>query len=746
MSFVNQLNLTTEEKKVYELLLSFGKLTIAEISNYAKLPYASVQQALVSLIEKKAAGLSEGHIKKYFARIPLDYLTETSEHISEQISNYLSETNEKISTFKTALQSKKSDIFGQIQGEITQFQTKIDQIIEEAKNTTGNSIENVTTEIKTKSAELSNNLQDAVEQTTTGISTLLKEHTTKTKESLSESQKDIDASITQLIEQNTQSVAEYQQKVQETIQEKGSLLENIIEPIEPTMQQIQNSFLAKTNEIISFLEQNIEISKLDVREYVKNQTDKYLGFSQNMIQKTEGTIESANNAISQNLQELSSKLDTIINTKSSAMLSQIQEVLAALGQKLTQIKDEMTQELTQQKNNTIIAMLNKIKDESAIKFTALQNDEQEQRNNIVSERDMFIQKLEAKHQQTMSNYKEIIEKTKTILQEKFTEFGNNIKTQFQEITAQLNELLAQQQEDQINLFEQFQQNLKETLINHNSELMNKFASINNELDELSTVEEAKLQENKEQSKQTIQTSLTQIVTTINSQLKDLLEKINELSDRVKEEGSQVLSKVEEVISRGLETEVIEITKYIEGTQQNITEEGKQLINITQHLKDEFQTIEGTTRDMPMPKIKTATIIGKEAIQQHIEEIVMRTKRRVTIVVPQVDYIPIAAISKLSTTIKVNIVFGKEIDLNDSRLKELTNVSANVEILAPRSLGAQEVTLYVGTERDNEEILIGSIDEATNEIVAVTSESTYFAEVLSKLILSDATRGKERVRL
>ena len=745
MSFVNQLNLTTEEKKVYELLLSFGKLTIAEISNYAKLPYASVQQALESLIEKKAAGLSEGHIKKYFARIPLDYLTETSEHISEQISKYLSETNEKITEFKTALQSKKTEIFNQIQAEVSQFQNKLEQIVQETKDTTGNSIKSVTTEIQNRSDELSSKLQTTVEQTTTEISTLLKEQSNKLKENLAESQNDIDTTIKLLIEQNDQTIAEYQQKIQDGIQQKGVLLKNIVEPVEPTIQEIQSAFIEKTDEIISLFEQNIDISKLDMRDYVKNQTDKYLVFSQNMVQKTEGTIETANNTISQNLQELSNKLDTIISTKSSAMLSQIQEVLAALGQKLTQIKEEMTQELTKQKDNTIIAMLNKIKDESAIKFTALQNDEQEQRNNIVSERDMFLQKLEAKHQQTLSSYKETIEKTKAIFQEKITEFSNNVHTQLQEITLQLNKLLEQQQEDQINLFKQFQETLKEKLTASGSELENKFTKINTDLEALLITGETKLQSNKDQSMQNIQEIMTQVIKTTNDQLEDLLKKLNELSNSVKDKGNQILLEVMETVSKGLENEIMEVTKYIEGTQQSITDEGKQLISITHQLKEEFQTIEGTTKDMPMPNIKTATIIGKEAIQQHIEEIVMRTKRRVTIVVPQIDYVPITAISKLSTAIKVNVVFGKEIDISDPRLKEITNVNANVEVLAPRSLGAQELTLYIGTERDNEEILIGSVDEATNEIVAITSESTYFAEVLSKLILSDATRGKERLR-
>lgn len=746
MSFINQLNLPDEEKRVYELLLAYGKLTVAEISQYANISYKNAESALASLVEKKAAGISEGYIKKYFARIPLEHLTSTSAQISEQIQKYLTETNEKVASFKTALESKKASIISKLQEDLTNYQNNLSQIAQQTTETAKNSINTTATNVQTAVKDFASKLESTIEQSTQTTLNALNNYQAQVKEKLQVSSQTIDSEVRSIVDQNIKTIETQQQKIEEAVKQKNEQLNTVTEPIDTTMNEILQTFEQQTDEVISIFKNSIDASELDIREYLKTQTDKYLAFSQEVIQNAGGTIDSTTNKVTQGIQELNNKLDNIINAKGSEMLNQIQETLNELGQKLAEIKDNMVKELIEQKNNTISLTINNIKEDSAANFTNLQNSEQQQKNNVISERDMFFQKIETKHQQTLSSYNEAIEKIKITVKDRFAQFSNSMKDQIQDIISQVHNLLSNQQTEQVNILKQFHEEVTAKLTESSRKLIENITQVSSEIESLVSSEDNKLQSEKEQVKQSLQKVINDLNITLSSQHDTLLNQINEVIDSIKRESDQILLRAKESIDSGLQSEIAEVVNYIDSAQQHIHEEGKQLLGVTLSLHDEFKTIEGTTKEMPIPQVKTATIIGKYAIQKHIEEIVKRTKRRVTVVVPSLDYIPVDIIKELSATTKVNLVLGKSIDVSDTILRELGNVQANVEVLAPRSIGMQEEALYIGAERDNEEILIGSVDEATNEIVAIASDSTYFSELLSKLILSDAMRGKEKIKL
>lgn len=111
LSFIEHLNLTEDEKKIYAFLLNFGNLTAIELANFAGKNFQTVINALNSLIEKGAVGETKGYIKKYFARIPLSYLGEKSSNISNQINENLTKatsslTNEKEKLTELATKTK----------------------------------------------------------------------------------------------------------------------------------------------------------------------------------------------------------------------------------------------------------------------------------------------------------------------------------------------------------------------------------------------------------------------------------------------------------------------------------------------------------------------------------------------------------------------------------------------------------------------------------------------------------------
>ncbi|MCK5305007.1 MAG: hypothetical protein KAJ72_07140, partial [Candidatus Heimdallarchaeota archaeon] len=92
MSFIERLELTQEEKQIYQLLLGCGQLTSFETAQFSSLHLSKVNVALDALIKKGAIGVSEGYINKYYVKIPLEYLAETSEKLSSEIKTNLTET------------------------------------------------------------------------------------------------------------------------------------------------------------------------------------------------------------------------------------------------------------------------------------------------------------------------------------------------------------------------------------------------------------------------------------------------------------------------------------------------------------------------------------------------------------------------------------------------------------------------------------------------------------------------------
>ena len=96
MSFVERLDLTPEEKQVYQLLLGCGQLTTYEIAQFSRLHYSNTKLALDGLLKKGAVGVSEGYLNKYYVKIPLEYLGETSDQLNANVRSNIDAAKEFI--------------------------------------------------------------------------------------------------------------------------------------------------------------------------------------------------------------------------------------------------------------------------------------------------------------------------------------------------------------------------------------------------------------------------------------------------------------------------------------------------------------------------------------------------------------------------------------------------------------------------------------------------------------------------
>jgi len=127
MSFIERLELTQEEKQVYQLLLGCGQLTAYEIAQFSNLHYSNVNQALNGLQNKGAVGVSEGYLKKYFVRIPLDFLGETSDQLSTNVKSNINAATAFIENKKQGFNEIRTNLVSQLDQSVTKKKEILDQ-------------------------------------------------------------------------------------------------------------------------------------------------------------------------------------------------------------------------------------------------------------------------------------------------------------------------------------------------------------------------------------------------------------------------------------------------------------------------------------------------------------------------------------------------------------------------------------------------------------------------------------------
>ena len=202
-----------------------------------------------------------------------------------------------------------------------------------------------------------------------------------------------------------------------------------------------------------------------------------------------------------------------------------------------------------------------------------------------------------------------------------------------------------------------------------------------------------------------------------------------------EEGKQMLAG-------SLNSEVEDSVKFIGDNNSKMSDTANYLLGMTLKLKNDFRTLEATSKETTIPPVQTTSIIGLEAVKENIARIVKDTKRGVTILSPLKEYIPLDAIKLLPTTAKVTLVTKLDENADSDWISSVKESQANVEIRKFRDTGTGvELPRFIGVERENEEVLIAAQDEATGEVVGILSRSTYFAKLVSYIVIADFARGR-----
>lgn len=742
MSFIERLQLTPEEKQIYQLLLGAGQLTAFEIAQFSKLHFSKVQLALDGLKTKGAVGISEGYITKYFVRIPLDYLAQTSDQLSgniktniDEASNYIQGKKSEFEQIRSNLTTKLSEDIstkkGELEQHISQSVGDIETLTQQQKNSIGQKL-NV---LKNKMDEV----RDTQQETTLAS---IKDFHINNIDSLNQAKTTTNTIVENIGRKNVETIDTSNAQIQHITNQTIEKFQSLTGSVRPQLDEINEAFSTNLNELIQLLQQNIDTTKMDVRGFNRTQVDKYVGFSEETARKTGETIDKISESVSGSLSELNSSLELLLNRKVEDLTLQVTEAINALNEKIEIIKANLMDEIAQQKNTAINNTLSQIKETMAMKYTNLQNSEQNQRNEAISERDIFMQKLEAHYNESINIYEQKIAEVKEDMTSKFAGFKNSLASQFEEVTTNL----INNTNTQISSFKDLSTHLNSAML---EELNVGSSRMKEKWNDLISKTENLIQESETNISQQYQELANLIETTSNSVLEELGSFVQQTMDSALKATNALISTSKtaldqgrEIITGSLNDEITASANFIESTERKFSDTANILISSTMKLKNDFRTLEATSREVEIPPVQTTSIIGLEAVLDHLARIVRDAKRSVTILAPRKEYIPIDAIKELPSTAKITIVTELDEQMDSDWINNVASAQANVEVRKFRGMGTGvELPKFIGVERENEEVLIAAEDEATKQVVGILSKSTYFAGLVSYIVIADYARGR-----
>ncbi len=742
MSFIERLELTQEEKQIYQLLLGCGQLTSFETAQFSSLHLSKVNVALDALINKGAIGVSEGYINKYYVKIPLEYLAETSEKLSSEIKTNLAETTSFIQSKNESFNQLRESLTRQFEENAEQKKTAIDSSLSASHSSFNALNQQQKQAVAEKSAALISNYNTLGEEKKAEFNATIKGYLDENVSNLNQAKTTLNTVVGNIKQQTEESVTVSNNQISQLSQDSINTIQSVSESLQPKLNELHQKYLSEVNELMQLIEQRINVSKLDVRAFNRTQSEKYLGYSSEITRNAEKNVDSVSEAVSTNLQGLGESLDLILNQRVEELSLNIQEAVNSLNEKIENIKTTLVSELQQQKNTTISATVSQIKESMALKYTDLQNNEQNQRNNLVSERDMFMQKLESHYNETIQSYNEKLSEVKVGATERFTSFNEEFSNKFNEISNSVIANLNSNVQSFRTLSDQLNSVFSDSFVAGSNQLKEKWSDLVGKTETLIQESETAITEHFQEVSNLVQTTTSSFKEELNSFLQQSLDSAVITVDQIANASKVNIEEGKQLLAGSLTSEVNDSVKFIGDNNRKMSDTANYLLSMTMKLKNDFRSLEATSKETTIPPVQTTSIIGLEAVKENIARIVKDTKRGVTILSPHKEYIPLEAVKSLPTTAKVTLVTKLDEDTDGAWISSALESQANVEIRRFRDTGTGvELPRFIGVERENEEVLIAAQDEATGEVVGILSKSTYFAKLVSYIVIADFARGR-----
>ncbi len=786
---LESLDLNLQESKIYIILLALGPLSLGEIIENAEFTLDDSIKSLEGLKKKGYIHEISGVATRYSALIPWnDLKTNTEKTLSQmealagQLDDYIAqklgvilgtmrEESQKITNGLKEAQSGVSQIEmkaeGDIEARIARFTLEVEQETNQTKGEILKTFESksgdhqgLITEIKErivqKNDEISigyqsknqnildgyqsglNEVQNKEDERNTVLTTKVEDlmsqsgeslnqgiqnvHTTmeKTGQSLYDSIDERNEKVVSHISVSTGGISETITKISDDSQLKvvsaiGSVNDKIQEQLTTNKQEATAAFRATGVEIKSKTgesTQNLQQTLNDTLIEAQNQLTEML---QNAQETLSQTVSDTRTQVETTIKEFSDSVKLNTDNDIQKIVINTESTLGGLAQDSQVTFDKSKEEIS--------TVLSEMKTETSQKTHEI-------KEIALMELEGIVKTLKAEVSSQLEGFKSTMEPQQNFLKEKLASFQS--------------EFLSSQTQS-INTFKDFMEEFKVAINAKHQELSD---LINKEKE--SVIENVnifiegmkdQIQDYDNEFRETLTQSAVTSSEKVILKTREFQEKMVAVVNEMSKSANDQLTATTELISSSIATELsileTELSDYASKFKE-LTLSNEEIFK--NHLFS-LEKLSSLVTDTKHPIVQTAPIVSKEATINYIRSIFSRMKSGITILMPNIDDIPVDLILASKTTQRINIVSIVDINTHKEFLKNVFQ-KPNVKVKSVDPQKFVGVEGYLAADRDGEEVLIG-IKEDQGGIVSIASESDAFISLMGKIVLGDYFLARSR---
>ncbi len=779
---LDSLDLNIQESKIYVTLLALGPLSLGEVIKYAEFALDDTIKAIEGLRAKGYLHEIKGVANRYNAIIPWDDLRSSTEitisqmeilagqldeYIAQKLEIILGKMREEsqkmsdgLSTAQTGVNQVEMKAEGDIEARIARFTLEVEQETDQIKDEINKTFETKTSEHQGLISELKDAFNQEAETMSSGFQTanqkLLEGYQSGIDEKKSNEEQRNSALITQsneLVSKTEESIIQGIQNVHSSMENTGQILFNSIDErnkrLESHITNLTGEFSDKVRKIsdnsqlkavsaigscndkiqeqltsnkqdvtsaFTTTKEEIETKSVNTAQNLQQTVNEALGRAQNqlndMLQKAQEnltqTVTTAKNQVETSIKEFSESVKLQTENDIQKIILNTETTFGGLAQDVQGISDGSKEEITSVLSEMNVETKQKTDEVKSTALTELISIIDSLKTSIKSELDGF--------KSTLIPQENFLKERITSFHTEFTSSQNQAIAKFSTLMEDFKSSVASNHQDLSELISGERNNLLESINQFITEMNNQIASYDSQFNE------------------NLKASAVKSSEKIIAKTTEFQEKMTSVVNEMSTTASNQLSNTSELISSSIEAEIgtleTELADYASKFKEMTIANEEVFKNHLFSLKKLGSLVKETIH----PEVQTAPIISKEATITYIRGMFSRMKGGITLLLPNINDIPLDLILASKNHQRVSVVSVIDIEKHKDLLKNLFQ-KPNVRVRSVDQTKFIGVEGYLAADRDGEEVLIG-IKEDKGEIVAIASESDAFINLMGKIVLGD----------
>ncbi|MFW9992552.1 MAG: helix-turn-helix domain-containing protein [Candidatus Odinarchaeota archaeon] len=801
-------NLAPEEAEIYLSLVALGQLTAGELASIKNIgDPQSVPKIIESLINRGLAKKMPGNVPKIIALYPFDevlgtadkafkqlstiiteletFVSERGKSIAAEVNKHREEINQQILGVRDNIESDSSIVISSLKENLDGMKFQVSKIIEDAKNhsqeeltrfvaNSASTTEATVSEYISTLEESTNSVIASVNDTTAAVQNATDQQVQKSSTSLEQARQDLTSTftsvdgtvndhearlrkqaqnltiaLTELVnstetaikdslgtgtETSKQETVKILQEVKNSLQ--GSLeslrvnQDLLLQEISTEQQPLTRDVLVEHDAIVTdVLNNHVKELTTQVQDLSSNFTTELLDYKQKLSQllddiqqKTSGVFDSVKTAVddgsNQIQNDLKSRIEQINQGVNNIVSTKVEQATAGLAGFVSENTNTIVDSISQAENGFVTRQQQFIEDSQ------------------LQLRKMVEEGLEKINQVTSSAVEEIANLTRTtgpVLQERQQSLLNLLNDEFQLFEQLMKENIA-------NIT-----NLTTGMTQHASLIAN---DIKNKTENLKTQLSEGVTGIQSETLAKLTAEFSNVVDQSSSVIAQLESECNAAIGKMKMVTFEQLDKTQSAVAKGIEGELAAVTEGVEGYAKQFNEKAKLVQDQVKAVSESVNAVSDKASEIPPFQPDTQPIFGLKGISSYIRNMVERMSAGVTLLTPELKWLPVDLIkgSKISQRISIVIPPGEMQKYGSNAYPEETDIiksflsKTNIRI---RTMEGIEMN-YLAADRDGEELCLGISGTKPEESVGLATVNEAYITLFGKIVIGDyfLARSKE----